>query len=90
MEVMMVTGNCPACGASVPIDDLIGISKRMRCPVCGALLEYTGRSPFLLQWIEEGRGADYPFEASISGTQPLRNNTRRKEDNTNSKRRQKS
>lgn len=63
----MITGKCPAWGADVPIEDSMEISERFRCPECGALLEFTGRSPFLVEWIDENWDLEYPFENSLLG-----------------------
>lgn len=59
----MTTAICPACGARFSLRDDINISERMRCPECGALLEFTGRGPFFVEWVEENWGYADQFEA---------------------------
>ncbi len=58
----MLTGSCPACGAHLQLKEEISVSDRMRCPECGALLEFTGKEPFLVEWVEENWGFDDPFD----------------------------
>ncbi len=72
----MVMASCPACGANVPIDDTTGVSERLRCPECGALLEYTGNSPFPVEWIKEGWRLEYPSENFPTRTIRLKRRTK--------------
>ena len=71
----MITGNCPACGARFSIREGIRISERLRCPECGVLLEYTGKGPFFVEWVEENWGLTEP-DATPVGKVPLAKRTR--------------
>ncbi len=61
----MLTGSCPACGAHLQLREGISVFDRMRCPECGALLEFTGKEPFLVEWVEENWGFDNPFDIPL-------------------------
>ena len=78
----MIIGKCPACGADVSIEDSIEISEHFRCPECGALLEFTGKDPFLVNWIEENWDVEYPFEHSLLRKMPLKRRPRLREEST--------
>lgn len=66
----MVTGSCPACGARFAIREGMNVSDRMRCPECGVLLEFTGKKPFFVEWVEENWGFDDLFDIPLVGKIP--------------------
>jgi len=50
----MSVATCPVCDTRIPVEQGTDLFERIRCPECGALLEFTAQEPFLVDWVSEG------------------------------------
>lgn len=50
----MSVATCPVCNTRIPIEEGTDLFERIRCPECGALLEFTAHEPFLVECASEG------------------------------------